>query len=243
METQLLRMADISSHKAITEKMIIRSGDVFNIKLRENPISGYGWDLARLPSHLHLLSINYTIDPYRPGTANVGGIKTFTFRAIGKSIPEDNLVFLEMRPWEKTAFAKQIWEIEVQYKINYEPITDYFVAHVKEGHQYLVIRSKTEFDQCFQPAAILRRKQRWITEEDFKNHYIVAKVEPDEEMATEYILKDIDIVNEILEIKYKVKKEKIAWTGRWCCILLVEKQSYQNIAFIENWIEKAKINV
>lgn len=243
METQLLDLADLNRPKAITGMISVKLGDVFNIRLKENPTTGYTWIVTKLPSNLQPLNIHYTVAPHQPGIIGVGGTKTFTFKALGKSKNGENLVFAEMLPSEKEPIEELVWKIDVQGKVAYEPITDYFVAQLEDGPHYLVINSMAEFDKYFQPAGGMHKKQRWITGEDFKSHYIVAKVEPIEKMVSEYMLENLDVANEALEIKYTVKKEQISWPVRWCSLLLVEKLSYKNVVFIENGMEKAKINI
>lgn len=230
--------------KDFTKEINVHIGDIFNVDLKGNETTGYSWVLAKLPSNLYLLDEHYTVDPHKPGMLGVGGTKTFVFKAVSESAEGDYLEFKEMHPGMSKAVTEKTFKVNVNNKIQYEHISDYIVGNdVTGGEQYLVIKSLNEFEKYFHPAAVMYKKQRWINESDFDNHYVMAKIEPTENMASEYVMQDIDISNDILEVKYKVNKTEITWTGRWCSVLLVEKGSYTDVAFIENGEQKAGVTV
>lgn len=227
----------------IIEKKV-NLGEVFNIELEGNITTGYSWVLAKLPSNIFLLNEQYIVNPHARGMVGVGGTKTFTFKVMGSSVEGEILVFKEMRPWENTGIKDKIFKVDVTSKISYEYITDYFVGNnVMPEEQYLVINSKEEFDKWFHPAAVMFNKQRWIKEDDFDNNYIIAVIEQAEKNMSNFMLEDLEITKDTLEIKYNLEKNPIDCTVRYAEILLVEKSSYKNVTFIENGTKKEMIPV
>ena len=89
----------------------VNVGESFEIKLVENPTTGYIWALAHLPKNFYLLSDYYEPDqPIRPGS---GGTHHFYFVAM-KPHTEGNFLFYQLRPWEPFApVAESNWCVKV----------------------------------------------------------------------------------------------------------------------------------
>lgn len=78
----------------------VKVGESFDIKLTENPTTGYIWALTRLPENFYLLSDRYV--PDQPQLIGSGGTHFFTFVAVKPKI--DGLFdFYMLRPWEPMA--------------------------------------------------------------------------------------------------------------------------------------------
>ena len=89
----------------------VNAGESFEIKLIENPTTGYAWALAHLPKDFYLLSDYYQADqPIRSGS---GGMHHFIFVAM-KPKTEGYFTFFELRPWEPfTPIAESQWCVRV----------------------------------------------------------------------------------------------------------------------------------
>jgi inhibitor of cysteine peptidase len=89
----------------------VNAGESFEIKLTENPTTGYIWALAQLPESFYLLSDSY--QPDQPIKIGSGGTHRFYFVAMKPKI-EGNFIFYQLRPWEPFApIAESIWCVKV----------------------------------------------------------------------------------------------------------------------------------
>ena len=79
--------------------MTVKAGESFEIKLNENPTTGYSWALAQLPENFYLLNELYMPEPHKPGMVGTGGVRLFNFVAVKPKI-EGDLLFYLLRPWE-----------------------------------------------------------------------------------------------------------------------------------------------
>jgi inhibitor of cysteine peptidase len=81
------------------ETVALNSGCRFAVRLRSNPTTGYGWQLAKpLDEKIVVLVTN---DYIHPGTRLVGagGNEVWVFKAVGRGQAEIALKYV--RPWEK----------------------------------------------------------------------------------------------------------------------------------------------
>jgi predicted secreted protein len=74
-------------------------GSTFTIDLASNQTTGYSWRLVKAPSKAVLVSLGSTFAGPTEGRLGMGGIETWTFRAIGAG--KVTLVLEYVRPWEK----------------------------------------------------------------------------------------------------------------------------------------------
>lgn len=90
----------------------VNVGESFDIKLAENPTTGYRWALTRLPENFYLLSDYYV--PNQPMMAGSGGNHYFTFVAV-KPKTEGTFDFYMLRSWEPfNPIENSEWDIRVK---------------------------------------------------------------------------------------------------------------------------------
>lgn len=90
----------------------VNVGESFDIKLAENPTTGYRWALTRLPESFYLLSDYYV--PDQPMKAGSGGNHYFTFVAV-KPKTEGTFDFYMLRSWEPfNPIENSEWDIRVK---------------------------------------------------------------------------------------------------------------------------------
>jgi inhibitor of cysteine peptidase len=79
----------------------VKAGEEFNISLKANPTTGYGWQLITTldPNILKLKSSHFEKAPTQKNLMGAGGHTVWTFKALGAG--EANLLFHYLRPWEK----------------------------------------------------------------------------------------------------------------------------------------------
>ena len=89
------------------------------IQIKGNPTTGYGWYLdnkneVESSEKLKILNLNdnnstddYVSDPHEEGMTGYGGYYYFKFKVI-KSDVEQDLVFINKRPWEKEIWRKAV---------------------------------------------------------------------------------------------------------------------------------------
>ena len=128
--------------------------------------------------------------------------------------------------------------------VRFESITDYFVNNtVAEGAHFLVLNTLKEFEQYFGFAGVMWKEQIFLTEEDFKGHYVVANIQPAEQDASRFFDVELSLKASSLVVSYKVEKEPITWNQRHPLILLVEKGKNKSVTFIENGTTKKVVPV
>lgn len=89
----------------------VKVGESFDIKLVENPTTGYTWALTHLPKNFYLLSERYV--PDQPILMGSGGTHYFTFVAMKPKI-EGHFNFFLLRPWEPFAPVQASdWDVKV----------------------------------------------------------------------------------------------------------------------------------
>jgi predicted secreted protein len=93
----------------------VKVGQSFEIKLIENPTTGYNWALAQLPENFYLLSELYVPDPNKLGMVGSGGTRHFYFVAMKPTTEMGNFIFYLLRPWEPmTPIEESDWSVGVR---------------------------------------------------------------------------------------------------------------------------------
>ncbi len=79
----------------------VEAGRRFSIRIKSNPTTGYGWQLAKPPAEAVVVLVTNAYVPQAnlQGMAGVGGHEVWTFRAVGAGQAEIALNYV--RPWEK----------------------------------------------------------------------------------------------------------------------------------------------
>ena len=77
----------------------LKNGENFTLKLRENPTTGYSWEL-NLSEGLSIISDDFTQDPAPEGMSGVGGTHSWIIKALSEGTQQVNGIY--KRPWENT---------------------------------------------------------------------------------------------------------------------------------------------
>ena len=85
-------------------------GDTIIMELKENPTTGYSWNLSA-SSGLSLVDDKYVQDPAKEGMAGVGGVHVWTFDVIEDGVQKISAVY--KRPWEDITGEEDTFELTV----------------------------------------------------------------------------------------------------------------------------------
>jgi|GEM_PF-381028 len=88
----------------------LKNGENFTLKLRENPSTGYSWEL-NLSEGLSIISDEYTQDPAPEGCAGVPGTHSWIIEAVGQGNQQVNGIY--KRPWENTTGTEDNFTLNV----------------------------------------------------------------------------------------------------------------------------------
>lgn len=77
----------------------VSQGSIVQIKLDENPTTGYGWNVSTTPG-LSISDSNYVSGNFAPGMVGVGGVHVWTVVANDKGQQQFSGIY--KRPWEPT---------------------------------------------------------------------------------------------------------------------------------------------
>jgi len=81
----------------------LRAGESFEVRLAENPTTGYTWAVLKIPEGLlRLETESLETEPADPRIAGRGGTKVFVFKTLQPGSGELDLRL--RRPWEKDVF-------------------------------------------------------------------------------------------------------------------------------------------
>ncbi|MDQ1253377.1 MAG: hypothetical protein QG646_2544 [Euryarchaeota archaeon] len=94
------------SGKSITFK----NGETFYLKLRENPSTGFAWEL-NLNQGLSVLSDNYTQDPAPPHFVGVSGTHLWTIKAVASGSQQVKGIY--RRFWENTTGTEESFTLNI----------------------------------------------------------------------------------------------------------------------------------
>jgi inhibitor of cysteine peptidase len=107
----ILLLAPAGSPADTTDKKVSLNKP-FHIKLNANPSTGYKWGASYDKGFLTLLKESHQRDPSKPKNyVGVGGVTTFTFRAIRSG--ETSINFRYKRPWEKEVAETRTFRIMI----------------------------------------------------------------------------------------------------------------------------------
>jgi inhibitor of cysteine peptidase len=90
----------------------LETGDTFQIKLNENPTTGYQWTVETTGG-LEIMSDNYTSSA-APGLVGAGGIHEWDIKATASGTQQVTAVY--SRPWENLTGSEQRFVLTVQVK-------------------------------------------------------------------------------------------------------------------------------
>jgi YVTN family beta-propeller protein len=98
----VLGASEKSVQKVITENdsgkcVVLKNEEIFYLKLRENPSTGYSWQLKLSPG-LSVLSDNYTQDPAPEGYTGVPGTHTWEIKGVAPGSQQIKGIY--RAPWE-----------------------------------------------------------------------------------------------------------------------------------------------
>jgi len=88
----------------------LKEGENFILKLRENPSTGYSWEL-NLGEGLSIVSDNYTQDPAPEGMCGVSGTHLWVIEAVAPGNQQVNGIY--KRPWESTTGTEDSFILNV----------------------------------------------------------------------------------------------------------------------------------
>ncbi len=88
----------------------LKKGENFTLKLRENPTTGYSWELY-LSEGLSIISDEYTQDPAPEGYTGVPGTHSWIIEAVGQGNQQVNGIY--KRPWESTTGTEKTFILNV----------------------------------------------------------------------------------------------------------------------------------
>lgn len=89
----------------------LKNGEAFLLELRENPSTGYSWEL-NLSEGLTILSDNYTQDPAPEDQVGVSGTHSWEIKAVAQGSQQVNGIY--KRPWENTTGTEDNFTLSVE---------------------------------------------------------------------------------------------------------------------------------
>jgi inhibitor of cysteine peptidase len=91
----------------------LRAGGVFQVALRGNPSTGFGWYADSLDTNILEQQGDWEFDPDNssPGVSGSGGTFSLDFKAVGSGMTSLQLVY--RRPWEPDVPPIQTFEVTV----------------------------------------------------------------------------------------------------------------------------------
>lgn len=93
------------------KSMSIKKGELFILQLRENPSTGYSWEL-NVSEGLNILSDGYSQDKAPEGQVGVPGIHSWTIEAVSEGSRQVNGVY--KRPWENMTGTEENFTLNVE---------------------------------------------------------------------------------------------------------------------------------
>lgn len=85
-------------------------GDTLVISLKENPTTGYSWNVSASPG-LSLVDDKYVQDPAAEGMVGAGGVHNWTFEVVEEGTQNISAVY--KRPWEDITGSEETFELIV----------------------------------------------------------------------------------------------------------------------------------
>jgi inhibitor of cysteine peptidase len=105
--------ANISVSEGLNGRSLtIKEGDIFSIKLRGNPTTGYSWQLSSADkSILNLIEKKFIPEKKKKNIVGSGGTDIFIFEAVGSGKTDLKLIYA--RSWEKYAKPAKTFNLKV----------------------------------------------------------------------------------------------------------------------------------
>ncbi|MDQ1276949.1 MAG: inhibitor of cysteine peptidase [Euryarchaeota archaeon] len=106
----------VETEQVITEanngmSINLRNGETFYLKLRENPSTGYSWQL-NVSDGLSILSSEYTQDPSPEEMEGVPGTHQWEIKAVTPGSQQVNGIY--KRPWEDTTGTEDNFTLNIE---------------------------------------------------------------------------------------------------------------------------------
>ncbi|KKG18135.1 protease inhibitor I42 family protein [Methanosarcina mazei] len=89
----------------------IKNGEIFILQLRENPSTGYSWEL-NVSEGLDILSDGYTQDQAPEGQVGVPGTHSWTIEAVSLGSQQVNGIY--KRPWENMTGTEENFTLALE---------------------------------------------------------------------------------------------------------------------------------
>lgn len=89
----------------------LRNGENFTLQLRENPSTGYAWEL-NVSEGLNILSDNYTQDEAPEEMVGVGGTRSWIIEAVDQGSQQVNGIYKQA--WENTTGTEENFTLAVE---------------------------------------------------------------------------------------------------------------------------------
>ena len=89
----------------------MKNGEIFILQLRENPSTGYSWEL-NVSEGLDILSDGYTQDQAPEGQVGVPGTHSWTIEAVSLGSQQVNGIY--KRPWENMTGTEENFTLNVE---------------------------------------------------------------------------------------------------------------------------------
>ncbi|WP_410509240.1 protease inhibitor I42 family protein [Methanosarcina hadiensis] len=89
----------------------IKNGEIFILQLRENPSTGYSWEL-NVSEGLNILSDGYTEDEAPENQVGVPGTHSWTIEAASQGSQQVNGIY--KRPWENMTGTEENFTLNVE---------------------------------------------------------------------------------------------------------------------------------
>lgn len=112
MSVQAIQLTEQDNNK----NLAITVGDIFTVRLDENPTTGYVWSVEGMADVLILQNTDYVTNSISKGEimTGVGGKKTFAF--IANAVGTVTLRFKEWRAWEGDSSIVNKFAVKIQVK-------------------------------------------------------------------------------------------------------------------------------
>lgn len=110
-DNQAIETGQIITEAENGKSIRIKNGEIFILQLRENPSTGYSWEL-NVSEGLNILSDGYTQDQAPEGQVGVSGTHSWTVEAVSQGSQQLNGIY--KRPWENTTGTEENFTLNVE---------------------------------------------------------------------------------------------------------------------------------
>jgi predicted secreted protein len=102
------------SNMSSTEKISIKEGQEFSIKLKSIPLTGYNWHPNYDKNMIDMISNNFDVEGKNNNDTKIGGYghETFIFKGISEGKTDIKMIY--QRDWEKVEVDSRIYMIEIE---------------------------------------------------------------------------------------------------------------------------------